>query len=155
MNTRIDAGLHHQVVRGLQIIWLAFVGSIGLYVFILLLLSEQSEPVEADFVEVLRPVFWVLATILTIATFIWRQQVADLERPRRRTTASGFERLRVACIVTWALSEAVGVLGLCLGSITYAHLDYMPFVFLAIALLFVHRPAAWPIERFLREDYRR
>lgn len=154
MNTRINDGLHHQVVRGLQVLWLAFAGSIILYTFILLLLSEWSEPVEVGIVDTLRPIFWVAAAILAIASFIWRQQVPDLERVRRRTTASAFARLRIACIVTWSLCEGVALLGLVLGMLTYDPLDYLPFIAMALALLFLHRPDAWPVAHFLREDFR-
>src|SRR5690606_97841 len=100
-------------------------------------------------------IFWVLTAVLAITTFIWRQQVADLDRPRRRISASGFDRLRVACIVTWCLCEAIAILGLFLGMLTYDYFDYIPFIILALGLLFLHRPDAWPIESFLREDYRR
>ncbi len=154
MNRRIDEGSHHEVVRGLQTIWLAFVGSILLYSLILLLLSEQSDLVETEFVDYLRPAFWVVAAILTIASFIWRGQVADLDRVVRKRTTTGFERLRVACLVTWCFCEAIAILGLLLGSITYEELDYLPFVILAGVLLFVHRPAAWPVDWFLRQDFR-
>lgn len=155
MNRRIDTGLRHQAVRGLQVIWLAFLGSIVFYLLILMLLAQQSDVVQESLLEVLRPLFWVVSTLLAIASFVWRQQVADLDRPRRRiSTTRGFVRLRVACIVTWALSEAVAILGLILGAFTYRFADYAPLVTVGIALLFIHRPAAWPIDRFLRENHR-
>ena len=155
MNHRIDAGIRHQAARGLQIIWLAFVSSIVFYLFILMLLSQQSDGFDEGALEYLRPAFWVLATILAIASFVWRQQVADLDSSRRRISATtGFLRLRVACLVTWALSEAVAVLGLVLGALTYRFADYAPLVTVGVILLFVHRPAAWPIDRFLLEDLR-
>lgn len=154
MSPSIDSGLHHQSVRGLQMIWLAFLGSIFCYVLLLMLLSQQSEAVDYDVLEVLRPLFWILATLLTIASFVWRTQVADLRRRRGSDPTNGFTRLRVACIITWAFCEAIAVLGLFLGAITFRFADYAPLVTLGIVLLFVHRPAAWPIERFLLEDLR-
>ncbi len=155
MTGRIDSGIRHQAVRGLQMIWLAFIGNIVLYLFILMLLSQQNDLVDKDVLEFLRPAFWVVATILAIASFVWRQQVADLDRERRRmSTTIGFARLRVACLVTWALCEAVAILGLTLGAITFRVGDYAPLVTLGLALLYVHRPAAWPIDRFLLEDLR-
>ncbi len=155
MNRRIDTGVRHQAVRGLQLIWLAFLASIIFYLLILMLLSQQSDVAQESLVEVLRPLFWVISTLLAIASFVWRQQVADLDRRRRRmSTARGFTRLRVACIVTWGLSEAVAILGLVLGALTYRFADYAPLVSVGILLLFIHRPAAWPVDRFLREDHR-
>lgn len=153
MNPSIDSGIRHQAVRGLYTIWLAFLGSIFFYVLLLLLLSQQSDPVETDVLAVLRPTFWVIAALLTIASFVWRTQVSDLRRPYVSPTR-GFTRLRVACLVTWTFCEAIAVLGLCLGAITYRFADYAPLVSVGVALLFVHRPAAWPIERFLLEDLR-
>ncbi len=155
MNRRIDSGIRHQAVRGLQVIWLAFLGSIIFYLLILILLSQQSDIVHESLVAVLRPLFWVVSTLLAIASFVWRQQVADLDRPRRRiSTTRGFARLRVACMVTWVFSEAVALLGLVLGAFTYRFADYAPLVTLGIVLLFIHRPAAWPIDHFLREEHR-
>ncbi len=156
MNHRIDSGLRHQAVRGLQIIWLAFLGSIVFYLLILMLLSQQSGSVDEALLGYLRPAFWIVSTILAIVSFIWRQQVADLERPRRRmSTTSGFQRLRVACLVTWGLCEAIAILGLVLGALTYRFADYAPLVTLGIVLLFLHRPAAWPVDNFMLEDFRR
>lgn len=154
MNTRIDDGLHHQVVRGLQVLWLAFAGSIVLYTFILMLVAEWSEPVESDFVDFLRPIFWVVAVVLAITSLLWRQQAPDLKQIRRRTTASSFARLRVACIITWSLCEGIAILGLVLGALTFEALDYVPLISLALIMLFLNRPDVWPIAHFLEEDFR-
>ena len=155
MRSPIDSGVRHEAVRGLQVIWLAFLGSIFFYVLILLLLGQQSDAVEDGTLGVLRPGFWILATILSIASFVWRMQVADLKRPLRASSSTGFTRLRVACLVTWSFCEAVALLGVVLGAVTYRFADYAPLVSLGVILLFVHRPAAWPIDRFLLEDFRR
>ncbi len=154
MNRRLDDGIRHQAARGLQIIWLVFVAAVFFYTAILMLLAQQSDAPDGDHLQVLRPAFWVIAALLTIASFVWRQQVADLDHRRRPTSTPGFNRLRAACLITWGLCEAIAVLGFALGFISYSFADYAPFVTLAIALLFVHRPAAWPIDRFLSEDYR-
>lgn len=155
MSAPIESGVRHEAVRGLQLIWLALLGSIFFYVVILMLLGQQSDPVEDGVLAVLRPLFWVLASLLAIASFVWRMQVADLRRPLRNSASSGFTRLRVACLVTWAFCEAIALLGVVLGAITFRFVDYAPMVTLGVVLLFVHRPAAWPIDRFLLEDFRR
>jgi hypothetical protein len=155
MSSPIDSGVRHEAVRGLHVIWLAFLGSIFFYVLILLLLGQQSDAVEDGTLGVLRPAFWILATILSIASFVWRLQVADLRRPLRASSSRGFTRLRVACLVTWSFCEAIALLGVVLGAVTYRFADYAPLVSLGVILLFVHRPAAWPIDRFLLEDFRR
>lgn len=155
MTRRIDAGPRHEAVRGLQAIWLALVGSVFFYLFIVILLSQQRDPPDENLLGVMRPVFWILSAVFAIASFVWRQQVADLRRTRRRiSTTSGFARLRMACLVTWALSDAVAMLGLLLGAFTSQFADYAPLVTVGIALLFVHRPATWPIDRFMLEDLR-
>ena len=154
MNRPLDAGVRHQAVRGLQIIWLAFIGSAAVYTLILMLLSLQGEAPENDVADTLRPIFWIAAALLALASLIWRQQVADLDHRRQPTSTRGFARLRVACIITWSLCEAIAILGIALGFITYQFVDYFPFVVIAVTLLFVHRPTAWPIERFLRRELR-
>lgn len=134
---------------GLQVIWLSFVGVAGIYTLILLLVSQQSETVDPETLAYLRPIAWVIASILAIASFIWKQQVADLDRLRRTTSTFGFTRIRTACIVTWSICEAIAVLGLGLGIISYRLFDYGPLVALGIFLLCIHRPSTWPLDHFL------
>ena len=155
MNRRLDAGIRHQAVRGLQTIWLVFIAFIFFYTLILLLLSQQSDIPDSEMLKVLRPAFWVLAALLGIASFIWRQQVADLDHRRRPTSTPGFTRLRVACLITWSLCESIAILGIILGFLSYSIADYAPFLTIGTLLLFFHRPAAWPIDRFLVRDRQR
>ncbi len=148
----IDSGVRHEVVRGLQIVWLAFLGGVGLYTLLLMLLSSQSDTADGTLGDTLRPIFWVLAALLAIVSLIWRQVVADIDHRQQTTNTRGFTRLRVACLITWALCEGIAILGIALGFVTHQFTDYFPFVVVAIVMLFLHRPTNWPIERFLRQE---
>ena len=149
MRQPINSSSRHQVVRGLQVIWLAFVAAAAFYTLIITLLVYDSDGPELPLLDVVRPIFWLLAGILAIASCVWRLQIPNIQRASKGPTTPGFARLRVACIVTWSLCEGIAALGIVLGFMSNHFLDYFPFVTLGIVLLFVHRPAAWPIERFL------
>lgn len=150
MRPPLNAGVRQEVLRGLQIIWLMFVSVAGFYALILLLLSQQSEAPDLAFLDLLRSIVWMIAGILAVGSFVWRLHVAETEPVPGRSRTDAFVRLRVACIVTWSFCEGVAILGLVLGFLSHRFFDYFPLVTLGIVLLFVHRPAVWPIERTLR-----
>lgn len=152
MNHRLDEGVRHQAARGLQMVWLSFVAVAGIYTLILLLVSQQSEEVAPEALAYLRPTAWVIASILAITSFVWRQQVADLDRLRRSRSTSGFARIRTACIVTWVICELIVGLGLGLGILSYRMYDYAPLIGLGLLLLVIHRPATWPLDHFLDQE---
>ena len=149
MRRPINSSSRHQVVRGLQVIWLAFVGAAAFYTLIITLLVYDSDRPELAILDVIRPLFWLLAGILAITSCVWRLQIPNIQGAKKGPTSPGFARLRVACIVTWGLCEGIAALGVILGFMSNRFLDFFPFVTLGIVLLFVHRPSAWPIGRFL------
>ena len=59
-------------------------------------------------------------------------------------------RLRIGCVITWALSEAVAIVGLTLSIIARRPLAAVPFAAGAVLLLYLHRPASWPLQALMR-----
>jgi hypothetical protein len=66
--------------------------------------------------------------------------------PGAPVSADPWARLRAGCIVTWALSEAVAIIGLTLALVARQPSEAVPFAAAAAALLVYHRPSNWPID---------
>jgi hypothetical protein len=49
------------------------------------------------------------------------------------------------CVVAWAMAEAIAVLGLVLAILSREVDDFLPFAAAAVVVLYLNRPAVWPI----------
>jgi hypothetical protein len=65
-------------------------------------------------------------------------------------SATAWTRLRTGCLITWALSESVAMLGLALGIVSRQPLESIAPVVAAGLLLYLHRPDSWPLEAVAR-----
>jgi hypothetical protein len=132
-----------QELRILRIVWLAFLGSLVMYAAVLLVLPGGT-PAAEELASVLRPFFTLVAVGIGVASFIVKRLA--LAAPASATAPASTDdaaRLRAACIVAWALSEGVAVLGLVLGFLGGRAADFVPYGVVAALLLYLHRPAAW------------
>lgn len=66
-------------------------------------------------------------------------------------SVDAWARLRVGCIITWALSEVVALIGLAVAVMWGQPLDGLPLSAAAVLLLYYHRPASWPIGKLVVE----
>lgn len=131
--------------RQLNLIHISFVAAI--FVYVLVIVFQTREPgIPAD-VSVIRPIL-ILAAVLAAGASIWWRRRATGEtqfKPLERSSAAdSFERLQTDCIITWALSESVAIMGLVLALLSHDYGTFMPFAAAALALLAVHRPGVWP-----------
>jgi crotonobetainyl-CoA:carnitine CoA-transferase CaiB-like acyl-CoA transferase len=60
-------------------------------------------------------------------------------------------RLRAGCLITWAISEAVAIIGLVAALLARRPAGAVPLAIAAALLLYLHRPAAWPLEEVARQ----
>ena len=138
-------------VRRLQLIWIAFLAMVVAYLPLPWLIVDtgiDSAP--------LPPVgigsglnFAALGAGASsfVARRWWINSLrASLESSRDApTAASPWARLRIGCLITWALSETVALLGVALGIVSRQPLESVAPIVAAGLLLYLHRPERWPI----------
>jgi hypothetical protein len=133
----------------LRIIWMAFLASVGLYVAAFFAVSMAGPAANPPVLAVLRPLFWSLAAAIGVASLWWRRRCLARSAspiapvPGGDTLPASLGRAGTDCVMAWAMSEAVAVLGLVLGLLSHEVDDFLPMAFAAIVLLYLHRPSAW------------
>lgn len=145
----------------LRVLWLAQFVSVALFTLVCVILSQAGGAVitDTEALSTVRRFMMIIAIALTIVSFWWRRTFAlSRANPLFLLGAAGSEhpgdraatilgRLQVNCIIVWALSEAVAIVGLILGVLSRDLLEYLPFAAGAVVLLYLHRPATWPLDR--------
>jgi hypothetical protein len=145
-----------QRLQILRVLWLAHCGSVAVFVVVCVMLRSGGPTANAALVATLRPIFWVLALALATVSIWWRRSFVVAAPPPGPPGAGGqapdqaWARLQSRCVIVWAMSEAVAVLGLVLGVLTRDVGEFLPFASAAVALLYVHRPAAWRLDSLRR-----
>jgi len=138
-------------LRLLRVMWIAVLVAVGLSAPVpYLVIAEgfdRAVPPPAGVQSGLR--FAALgAAVSSFAARRWwtNSLLAALGSGATPARADVWARLRAGCVVTWALSESVALLGLALAMIARRPLDGLPFAAAAAVLLYLHRPAVWPLE---------
>lgn len=150
-----------QEINVLRLVWISFLVGVAVYTVAFAMLRRAQPSLDPEVATTLRPAFWIAALGLAWLSTWWHQRFAGQSVTAAQgsgsadagATAVAIERLRTGCIVAWAMSEAVAILGLLLGFLTHRSEDFLPFAFGAVALLYMHRPATWPLEQFLRDAH--
>ena len=145
---RTDAG----EIRVLYIIWIAFFVAVGLYAPVPYVLIGEGADDAATLPAAARSGLYFAALGAAVSSFAakrwWSNSLLAAVRlqPVTPARADAWIRLRAGCVVTWALSEMVALLGFALAMIARGPADVLPFTVTAALLLYLHRPAAWPID---------
>jgi F0F1-type ATP synthase membrane subunit c/vacuolar-type H+-ATPase subunit K len=143
-------------VRQLRIIWIAFLIAVAVYTPIPFLLVADGEGGTAPVPATLRSGMNFAALGAGVASILarrwWTNSLhAALQRDgAAQVSADPWARLRAGCIISWALSEAVALIGLALAIVTRTPTEGAPFAAGAAALLLYHRPSNWPIDATAR-----
>ena len=140
----------------LRIIWVAFLLAVAIYAPIpFLVVGEGADTAPAPPAGVRSGlVFAALgAAVSSFAAKRWWSNsllAAVRSEAAAPVRADAWARLRAGCVITWALSEAVALIGFSLALVTHQPADGVPMAAAAALLLYFHRPAAWPVQALAR-----
>jgi len=129
----------------LWILWGGFFAAILVYgLVVVMTVDPGQQPAAAP--GSLRLLFTIGALLLAGASIWWRRRVTGQTQfmPASEEQSGSYDTFQANCVLTWALSEAVGVLGLLLGLLARDPGAFLPFAVGAIMLLIIHRPDVWP-----------
>jgi hypothetical protein len=137
--------------KSLQLLWAAFLVAIVLYAPIpWLIVSAGADSVAAPPPGVRSGLRFAALGAGASSFVAKRWWTNSLVAALRSTHAAGaaadvWARLRAGCMVVWALSEAVALIGLASALIAQRPLEAVPMTAAAVLLLYLHRPASWPL----------
>ncbi len=86
-------------LQPLKVLWMAFVGTVAVYIVIAYMLGWEREP--ASDLSFMLPIVSVAAAVVTSFAFLGGKLFAQME-------------YQAYCIVRWAMVESVGIFGLLL-----------------------------------------
>jgi hypothetical protein len=133
--------------RQIGMLWMAMFSSIAIYGAVCVVAVGNGDG-DAEATAVWRYGLSTAGVVLGALSVWWRRYFlpSDALPPR----ALGFAQLQGHAVVTWALSEAVGICGVVAAFVLGAAREYIPFGAAAAALLLLHRPANLPLARLQR-----
>jgi hypothetical protein len=148
----LGSGLPAPVLRSAKLVWWALLASLGIYAVLPFTEALGGSPPPAA-APALVPALGLVAAGLATLTLVIRRRW--LEQPLRRgdldlATAAGAQRFLTTCLLTWVLSESIGIYGLVLFFLTRDRRPLLSFVAAAALLLLHHRPGRPLPERDLR-----
>jgi hypothetical protein len=140
----------------LRIMWIAFLAAVAVYTPLPWLIIDAGADSAVPVNEALRSGLHSGALGAAVASFLSRRWfTSGLATALKAGDAAPGElwtRLRLGCLSTWMVSEAVALIGLMLGLMARQPADVLPLAAGAAALLFLHRPAVWPIDAVERAE---
>lgn len=140
----------------LRIMWVAFLVAVVVYAPIPVLIIDAGADRAAPANEALRSGLHSGALGAAVASFLsrrWFTNALQAElRSGRGAAGELWARLRIGCLSTWAVSESVALIGLVLALTGRQPFAGLPFAAGALILLFLHRPAVWPIDAVERAE---
>jgi hypothetical protein len=142
--------------RLVRVIWIAFLLAVGIYAPVPFLLVAGGMDDAAPLPSPARSGLYYAALGAAAASFAARRwwtnsllaALGSTSAAPARTDA--WARLRAGCIITWALCEAVALIGVALALVARRPTDGVPLATAAAGLLYLHRPAAWPLQTLAR-----
>jgi F0F1-type ATP synthase membrane subunit c/vacuolar-type H+-ATPase subunit K len=133
-----------QQQRQVGLIWSAMLSSVFIYGLICAAAAGTAN-VGADVEEWPRQLCSAAGVVLGGLSLWWRRRF--LSPDPLPPVALKFRQLQGHGVVTWALSEAVGVCGVLAAFVLHDAHEYIPFGAAAVALLLLHRPSNLPWAR--------
>jgi len=132
----------------LRLLWLAFFAAVCVYVAVPWLVIGEHLDTAATATPPLVSGLHVGAIGAAVASFLVRRSYTGqlIDGVQRGTPPPAlWGRLFVACIVTWAVTEAVALIGVAIALVTRNPYDAIPFAGAALFLLHMHRVNTWPV----------
>jgi len=120
----------------LRVIWSAILGTVAVYALVCFLALGAVQAADDGEIEWMRQAFSAVAVGLGGLSLWWRRHFLTAEE-----RAVSFAQAKAHGVVTWALSEAVGLCGLVLALVVRSAREFLPFGAAAAALLLLHRPS--------------
>jgi hypothetical protein len=150
-------------LKVLQVLWGALTAAVIAYAGVCFMVTREWGSADPEFARTLYLVIAFTALTTGAASVWWRRsfamspgsplflfvrESADAP-PHEEAVKIAMQRLQTNCVIVWAMSEAVALLGLVLCLLSRDFPAYLPFGTGALLLLHAHRPAAWPVDRIL------
>jgi hypothetical protein len=138
--------------RRLHMIWMAFLAAVVLYAPLpWLLIAEGADSAPTPPAGVSSGLNFAalgagVSSIIAKRWWINSLRAALQAEPAARVRADPWARLRIGCLITWSLSEAVAILGLALALVTRQPMESIAPAAAAALLLVLHRPDSWPLQ---------
>lgn len=127
----------------LWIVWAALSGSVLACAVIAFLQTRAAASIDASFPQTLYLVLLGMGLSNALVSVVIRQFLL-VRAVRRGTldlqTSAGSQRAFVLFLVTWALSETLGIFGLVIVLLGASFVSGIPFWGLALVLMLLHRP---------------
>ena len=129
----------------LKIIWSAMLVSLAIYLFIGLQVTKNLQlSTNEDTYTVFKSVLYILTCLILIATWYIRKfLLSRRSQPVQATQALDhpvLQRYFVASIVSWALSEGIGIFGFILFFLGRNTTDLYILILIAALAIFLYRP---------------
>jgi hypothetical protein len=138
-------------VRILRVIWITFVVAVVVYAPIPWLIVSAGADTAAAPPPGVRSGLRFAALGAGASSFVakrwWTNSLLAAVRSVHAAggAADVWARLRAGCLIVWALSESVALIGLASALIARRPLEAVPMAVAAVVLLYLHRPASWPL----------
>jgi hypothetical protein len=131
----------------LRIIWIAFFAAVCLYSVVPWFVIDDRLDSAAANTEAMRSGLQAGAIGAAVSSFLARRRWIKLIIASAEPGGSGdtWTRLQTGCIVTWAISEIVALVGVATALVTRQPAQGVPYALAALFLLYMHRVALWPI----------
>ena len=127
-----------QIWTQFRVLHAALLASVLIYGVVVVIVTRQPAPPSQLDASVMLPVF--LRQRMMPAREVFPGEAADLDVEPDELVNGALTKLRVALIVTWALCESVGVLGLIAGFLFREPLYFAPFGAVAIGAMVAYAP---------------
>ena len=129
----------------LKVIWFAMLMSLVIYLFVGLYAAANVGPLmKEDTVGMLRPFFYVVSFIIFITIRYIRKLFlagsGQYNQSSQTPQPPTFQGYMVATIVTFAMSESIGILGLFLLFMGNYHMDLYLLIMMSAVAMFLYRP---------------
>lgn len=134
-----------------KIIWLAMLGSLGIYLFLGLQFGTALRAVQnADLpLETIKNALAVLALIVVVFLAFMRPFLIKIAFAPQGDHTPPLARYTVIVLITLAIAESVGIFGLVLFMLGVSYHTFYIFLFTSALMMLWHRPKAEEYERML------
>ncbi|MBW1974439.1 MAG: hypothetical protein JRI45_02560 [Deltaproteobacteria bacterium] len=145
----------------LKIIWIAMLGSIGIYVFVAINFGgEIKAPLDPSLLKTIRLVLYALSILTVVITKLIRSKIiASISVGSERTgvpremIGQVLQKYRVANIVSFALCETIAIYGLLLFLMGGSATDLYILIALSALSMFLLRPRREELEELIGDGW--
>lgn len=134
--------------KRLQIMWLAFLAAALIYALLpWFAIAEQLDSAAPDTPPLVSGLRFGAIGAAVASFLVRRQTMQGLAAAVQSGAATSdlWTRLTTACILTWSVTETVAIVGLFIAFVTRNPFEVIPYVGATVFLLYMHRPAMWPL----------